>query len=328
MISILDLKPNQVSLDIKEKTILLYGEPKVGKTTLLSQIPECLILDFENGTKYIPGVLTAKITEWEEAQAALRQLKLPKAKETYEVIAIDTLPAAWRMAEEYICRKNKVKNIGDIPYGGGYPALQTEFENFVLSIIRLGYGFIWTTHIVNTEMEIPDPNDSNKTIKFIRKDPDIPKRAKSLVNTITDLIGYSVKEFTAKGEERAIYTTSTLEYNAGNRIPMLQNRIQLNYDSLKEAITLAIKKNSEITGSSLISKEKIESFLPSRTYEEAMEEAKIVFLEKTNEGTDIETIRKIGDMVKNVIGEPKRISEITEENLKELEILILDMKTL
>lgn len=328
MISIFELQPSQVSLDIKEKTILLYGEPKVGKTTLLSQIPKALILDFEDGTKYIPNIFTARISSWEEAQAVLRQLKSPKAKEMYEVIAMDTIPAAWRMAEDYICRKNKVKNIGDIPYGGGYPALQTEFENFVLGITSLGYGFLWTTHIINTEMEIPNPNEPDKTIKFIRKEPDIPKRAKSLVNTITDLIGYTVKEFTPKGEERAIYTDSTLEFNAGNRIPLLQNRILLNYDSLKEAITLAIKKNSEVTGSSLISKEKIESFLPNRTYEEAIEEAKKVYLEKTNEGTDLEKIRKIGEMVEKAVGERKRISEITSENLKELEILILDMKTL
>lgn len=327
MINILDLEPSQVSSDIKEKTILLYGEPKVGKTTLLSKIPKILILDFENGTKYIPNIFKAKITSWEEAQAILRQLKVGKAKEKYEVIALDTIPAAWRMAEDYICRKNKVKNIGDIPYGGGYPALQTEFENFVLGIINLGYGFIWTTHIINTEMEIPDPNNPEKNIKFVRKDPDIPKRAKSLVNTITDLIGYCVKEFNAK-EERVIYTESTLEYNAGNRIPMLQKRIPLNYEDLKEAISNAIRKNSEEAGASLIPKEAQENFLPNRTYEEAMEEAKQIYLQKTNEGTDIDKIREIGVMVKNAIGEQKRISEIGPDNLKELELIILDMKTI
>ena len=37
------------------KTMLLYGAPKVGKTTALSQLEDCLIIDTEGGANMIEG---------------------------------------------------------------------------------------------------------------------------------------------------------------------------------------------------------------------------------------------------------------------------------
>ena len=39
------------------KTMLLYGAPKVGKTTALSQLKDCLIIDTENGANMIEGYI-------------------------------------------------------------------------------------------------------------------------------------------------------------------------------------------------------------------------------------------------------------------------------
>ena len=39
------------------KTMLLYGAPKVGKTTALSQLDDCLIIDTEGGANMIEGYI-------------------------------------------------------------------------------------------------------------------------------------------------------------------------------------------------------------------------------------------------------------------------------
>ena len=39
------------------KTMLLYGAPKVGKTTMLSKLDDCLIIDTEQGANMVEGYI-------------------------------------------------------------------------------------------------------------------------------------------------------------------------------------------------------------------------------------------------------------------------------
>ena len=41
------------ALSVNPKILLLYGAPKVGKTTMLSELDKCLILDTEDGSRMI-----------------------------------------------------------------------------------------------------------------------------------------------------------------------------------------------------------------------------------------------------------------------------------
>ena len=38
------------------KNLIMFGLPKVGKTTLLSKLPRCLIVDMEDGTDYVEAL--------------------------------------------------------------------------------------------------------------------------------------------------------------------------------------------------------------------------------------------------------------------------------
>ena len=54
----------EINLPTKKRTatygdpliMLFYGPPKVGKTTVLSQLDDCLIIDLEDGTKYLDSM--------------------------------------------------------------------------------------------------------------------------------------------------------------------------------------------------------------------------------------------------------------------------------
>lgn len=48
-IDLMALEPQKISKDLKGKYILLYGEEKVGKTTIASKFPKVLIAAFEMG---------------------------------------------------------------------------------------------------------------------------------------------------------------------------------------------------------------------------------------------------------------------------------------
>ena len=38
------------------KNLILYGVPKIGKTTILSHLENCLIIDIESGSDYIDAL--------------------------------------------------------------------------------------------------------------------------------------------------------------------------------------------------------------------------------------------------------------------------------
>lgn len=48
-IDILSIEPTTISRDLKNKYILIYALPKVGKTSFAAQFPRNLMLAFEKG---------------------------------------------------------------------------------------------------------------------------------------------------------------------------------------------------------------------------------------------------------------------------------------
>ena len=54
--SLLDIKPHEVSRDLRGYSVFFYGDPKSGKTTIASKFPKALLLAFEKGYNALPGV--------------------------------------------------------------------------------------------------------------------------------------------------------------------------------------------------------------------------------------------------------------------------------
>lgn len=118
-IDIFGLEPNIVPRDLRAYTNLIYGPPKTGKTTAAAQFPKSLLLAFEIGYKALPGVVAAPVKTWSDVKGVLVQLKRPEAKDRYEVIIWDTFGIAYDLAEKFVCNREGVQKISDIPFGGG-----------------------------------------------------------------------------------------------------------------------------------------------------------------------------------------------------------------
>lgn len=72
------------------KNLILFGQPKVGKTTLLSYLDNCLILDFEDGSDYVEA-LKIKIPNLTTLRSVCKEIK--ENGNPYKFIAIDTVTA-------------------------------------------------------------------------------------------------------------------------------------------------------------------------------------------------------------------------------------------
>ena len=78
------------------KNLIIFGLPKVGKTTVLSTLDNNLILDFENGSDYVDA-LKIKINSLKELKETVKAIK--DAGKPYKFITIDTITAIEDMAK-------------------------------------------------------------------------------------------------------------------------------------------------------------------------------------------------------------------------------------
>jgi hypothetical protein len=103
--------------------MLLYGAPKVGKTTALSQLNDCLIIDTEQGASMVDGY----IEEANNREELIAILKEASDGHEYKYVAIDTIDKIAVWAEESVCKEEGVSSIVDLAYGKGF-ALVREKE--------------------------------------------------------------------------------------------------------------------------------------------------------------------------------------------------------
>ena len=191
-INIFDVKPHQVSRDLRGYSVFFYGEPKSGKTTIATKFPRHFLLAFEKGYSAIPGAMAQPINSWGEFRKVLRQLKDERAKEMFETIIIDTADIAYDYCEKYICANAPrsdgsfgVDSIGDIPYGKGYKMAAKEFDECLRSIVQMNYGLVLISHAVDKTFKDQNGVEFNQIV------PTLDSKPRNIVSRMCDIIGYS-----------------------------------------------------------------------------------------------------------------------------------------
>ena len=324
-IDILNIEPTVISRDLKGKYILVYGKPKVGKTTLASKFPKNLLVAFEKGYNAIDGIKAVDIHKWAEFRLVLRQLEKPEAREMYDTITIDTTTIAYEMCEQFICAQHGVQSISDIPWGQGWGLAKKEFEACLRKITMLGYGLVLIAH-VDKRIE---KNSDDSEIEILA--PSMPKRCYEIVNQIVDIMGYISTEWDDQGNStRWLYTRSTPTVMAGTRFKYLAPKIKLGYDELVEAINKAIDEQKDKDGATVVDKveSKVEEALD---YSALMAEAKTLWSQlvpNPEEEKSKEMAKAILKKVEMIFGRPTKISDITEDQVDLLNLVVLELREL
>lgn len=329
ILDLMNLEKTKISRDLRDKYILLYGQPKCGKTTFAAQCPNNLIFCFEKGLNFIDGVYGVDISKWSDFKALLKQLDKPEVKEKYHTVTIDTISIAWDLCAKYICDSNGVKTISDIAWGKGYALLKDEFANALRQISMMGYGIILIAHS-KTRLEKIDDDHSQEIVA-----PNIPDRAQDVVNALVDIIGYIDVKFKEGGSGseavRTLITRQSPTVMAGSRLKYLAPQIPFGYDTLVEAIDEAISKQGA-EGATIVDKQEKTEVIANRPFADAMEEARTLWdkliTNETNEDVKMANFAKVNDIIEEVCKKPIRISDLTEDQTDLLEIIIDQMKSL
>ena len=303
---------------------------KTGKSTFGSQLPRALFMNFEQGTNALAGIKSMPIMKWTDAKKVLSELRQPKAREVFDSVVVDTASIAWQLCEKYICQREGVDSIRDVPWGQGWTMLKNEFSEFWREITLLGFGILFIAHSKDKPTEMR--NEDGEAITAVC--PDLPNQCYTIINSIVDIIGYLQVQMNPDGtSERFLYTRSTPTVFAGSRYQYLAPKIKFGYQELVDAIGDAIDKAVELDGAEVTDHTEMAQ-IKDRPFAEVMQEAKsvwIAYLEQAGEDKDSKDqhLAIMKDIVKRIFGnEDFKISQAVPSQSSLVEYFIDEVKQL
>lgn len=159
-------KEKTTATRVNPKTMVLFSLPKMGKTTAVAALDDCLIIDLEEGSEFVDAMRIDVIKEAKKKETlpidvikeiidTIRLENKKQGKYAYKYIALDTvtaledlvLPLANKMYRETPMGRTWVGNdVTSLPSGAGYlytrRALSTvlaQFEELCDTLIILGH---------------------------------------------------------------------------------------------------------------------------------------------------------------------------------------------
>ena len=148
--------------------LVLYGKPKSGKTTLLSNLDQCLIIDLEGGSEFLEAlsIQARSVADLGEIAQAIKAKIAELGKKPYKRIAIDNatrleeicLPYAATLYRQLpTAKKWEGTDVRTLPNGAGYLYLREAVKKVINMFKELCDQFILIGHtkdkIINKEGE-------------------------------------------------------------------------------------------------------------------------------------------------------------------------------
>lgn len=129
---------------------LLYGPPKIGKSTFASKAPgNPLFLDCEDGLNFL-DCYTLPTASWPAITAAIDAIARPG--HDHKTIVIDTVDRFVAMAQDYAVQtlnatsKIQAETIGDFGYGKGYARLREILDAALYKLAGGGRLLLFLSH--------------------------------------------------------------------------------------------------------------------------------------------------------------------------------------
>ena len=126
-------KTKRKPLAVNPKILLLYGPPKVGKTTMLSQLSDCLVIDTEKGSHMLEGYFHGV----DNKEELMEFYKEASDNHGYNVFALDTIDKVVEWTTKEVVAECQVDDIADLPYGKGYGMVRERTMNNIRKLQSL-----------------------------------------------------------------------------------------------------------------------------------------------------------------------------------------------
>jgi|TARA_Y100000816_G_C26099902_1_gene582708 Cdc6-like AAA superfamily ATPase len=225
MNELLELPKSKVkALRKSPKNFVLYGPPKIGKTTVLSKLDDCLIIDLEDGSDMVEALKIKANNMQELSQIGQSIIKEGKP---YKYIAVDTITQleVWCESEAKVLyqntpmgknfdRDNKGLSVLSLPNGAGYLYLRMAYKKWLDRLNKLADHVILVGHLKDKVIE-------KKGKEVTSKDLDLTGKIRGITCANADAIGYVFRE----GDKTMISFDAGQDVNAGSRCDHLKGQV-------------------------------------------------------------------------------------------------------
>jgi len=215
-----------------KKTYLIYGAPKVGKSTLVSNFggddTKVLFFTTESGHKELEvykWTTDAGLdpSNWEHfRQCVIEFTKSPD----FSCIAIDTTKNLFEWCRAYVFNKHGISHESESGFGKGWDLVRKEFFAVVNYLSQQNKGVIFISH-----RDKKNENFNDKQATYI--DADLPNQAKTFIEGMVDYIFYCYIDFEGN---RLIRTKGNDAINAGDRSGRLPEIMPMDSRTLVKAL--------------------------------------------------------------------------------------------
>lgn len=203
------------------KNMIIYGVPKVGKTSLLSTLEDCLIIDMENGSDYVDA-MKVKVNTLAELLDLCKSIK--EAGCPYKFAAVDTVTSLEEFAKPLALKEYKkdpkgANYEGDIlnaPMGAGYGYLREAIEKIIGLIAKVVPNVILVGHVKDKSIVSAQGQEIGTM-----KDFDLTGKTGRILAAKSDAIGFIYRD---EDSNLCINFETNGEVSAGARPEHLANK--------------------------------------------------------------------------------------------------------
>jgi len=199
---------------VNPSLLTVFGQSKVGKTTMLSKLDKCLIIDTEKGTKYVDA-LKVSVNNSAELKNVVKELKTLTEGTVYNYLALDTIDNVVSWFEKDVARDNSVDSFAKIPFGDGYNQVRTRTMAMISALMECCEHVIIIGHRKKTII-------GNDSVEVNVSSLDLSGKLKNYVMAKSDAIGFVYRD--EDGKLKVSFEASD-EVEAGTRLPHLAGKI-------------------------------------------------------------------------------------------------------
>jgi hypothetical protein len=198
--------------------MLIYSQPKTGKTSNIGQLDSCLLLDLENGSDQFE-CLRLKANNVTEIFNICEEIK--KKGKPYKYIALDTvttleemcLPLALKLYQQTPMGKMYKEPILNLPNGAGYKYLRDAFDMVIDIVQSACERLILLGHLKDKMIDKAGKEVSAKDISLTGK-------IKFITCAYADAIGYLYRD----GNKNILSFETSEDITCGARAAHLRNK--------------------------------------------------------------------------------------------------------
>ena len=187
--------------------LLLFGEKKIGKTSMLAEDSDTFFAFFEPGGKALSvfGDNFGGAGGWVRFRAFVKANLLEKR---FKHVVIDTVDRAYKTSERYTLKRLEIEHQSEEAYGKGWAATREDFEEPIMQLVNAGIAVTFISHADEREITRLDG------AKYDKIAPTMPKQARELIEGLVDIWAF----YGYDGNKRVLTIQGDDHIAAGHRL--------------------------------------------------------------------------------------------------------------